>query len=180
VRLLRRLPRARTIRPAEPYLAAGAGEARRLGHSYVGTEHVLSALVGRSDSGAVSVLARLGVSGEAVEAELACWLPPVQARQKLDAEALAVLGIDLDAVRERLEQTFGPNALERSPFSCLGVCPRLKRALAHALDQAAGEELDDRHVLLGLLSVDDSVAARVLGHLGITHAAVEQMREESS
>jgi hypothetical protein len=56
----------------------------------------------------------------------------------------------------------------------------LKRALAHALDQAAGEELDDRHVLLGLLSVDDSVAARVLGHLGITHAAVEQMREESS
>jgi ATP-dependent Clp protease ATP-binding subunit ClpA len=32
------------IRPAERYLAAGAEEARRLGHRYVGTEHVLLSL----------------------------------------------------------------------------------------------------------------------------------------
>src|SRR5215211_6495211 len=37
----RRGPRAKTIAPAEPYLLAGADEARRLGHDYVGTEHVL-------------------------------------------------------------------------------------------------------------------------------------------
>src|SRR5215211_4580117 len=46
MRLLRRRRRipclqGKSTRPAEPYLAAGAAEARRLGHNYVGTEHVL-------------------------------------------------------------------------------------------------------------------------------------------
>src|SRR6266536_156478 len=53
VRLLlrgRQMPRAKTILPAEPYLAAGAEEARRLGHNYVGTEHVLSVMIRDPDS----------------------------------------------------------------------------------------------------------------------------------
>ena len=46
-------PRAKTARPAaEPYVAAGAAEARRLGHNYVGTEHVLSVLLRNPDGGA--------------------------------------------------------------------------------------------------------------------------------
>jgi hypothetical protein len=32
----------------------------------------------------------------------------------LDAEALAAIGIDLDEVRRRVEETFGPGALERT------------------------------------------------------------------
>jgi ATP-dependent Clp protease ATP-binding subunit ClpA len=165
----RRMPDAKTIRPAEPYLAAGAEEARRLGHHYIGTEHVLSVMLRDPDSKALRVLANVGVSPAAVEAALACWLLNTTRSAKIDTEALAELGIDFDTVRARLEQTFGPGALERSSSSCLGICPRLKLALAFALDHAAGQPLDDAHVLLGMLSVPDSVAARVLARLGVTH-----------
>src|SRR5262245_51111756 len=58
--------------------------------------------------------------------------------------------------------------LERSHASCLGICPRLKLALAFALDPAAGQPLDDAHVLRGMLSVPDLVAARVLAPLRIS------------
>jgi hypothetical protein len=41
-------------------------------------------------------------------------------------------------------------------------------ALAYALDQADGKPLADEHILLGMLSVPDSVAARVLAKLGVS------------
>jgi ATP-dependent Clp protease ATP-binding subunit ClpA len=182
VRLLqrgRRMPRAKTIRPAEPYLAAAAEMARQLGHNNIGTEHVLSMLIRNPDSPALRVLARLGVSAGAVEAALACWLPPVTRPAKIDAQALAELGIDFEAVRERLEQTFGPGALERTHSACLGICPRLKLALAYALDNAAGGPLGDEHVLLGMLSVPESVGARVLGELGATLETARGMLDQA-
>jgi ATP-dependent Clp protease ATP-binding subunit ClpA len=173
----RRMPRAKTIRPAERYLAAGAEEARRLGHAYIGTEHILNVLIRNPDSEAVSLLARAGVSADAVAAALACWLPKETRSAKIDAAALAELGIDFDAVRERLEQKFGPGALERSHASCLGICPRLKLALAFALDHAAGRPLGDADVLLGMLSVRDSVAGRALCRLGVTLESAEAIAD---
>jgi hypothetical protein len=50
----------------------------------------------------------------------------------------------------------------------LGVAPRLKLALAHALDVAGDRPLADQHVLLGMLSVPDSVAARALATLDVS------------
>lgn len=157
-------PRAKTAGPAEPYLAAGAEQARRLGHSYVGTEHVLLALMRNPDGGATAVLRELGVSADAVEERLARCLGT--SRPTIDPDALAALGIDLETVRERLEEAFGPGALERTP-ACLGVCPRLKMALAHAVDHADGHPVTDEHVLRGMLSVPDSVAARILTELDV-------------
>jgi ATP-dependent Clp protease ATP-binding subunit ClpA len=180
MRLLRRrtTPRAKTIRPAERYLAAGADEARRLGHVYIGTEHVLLALTRSPESRAVRVLQRLGVTPEDItgSAFLArVWAP------RIDAEALATLGVDLEAVRERLEETFGSSAPEqtragmveptRARIQC--IPPRLKLALADALDRAGEQPLQDEHVLLGLLSVRDSLAARALAELGVSLEAVE-------
>jgi ATP-dependent Clp protease ATP-binding subunit ClpA len=176
----RRKPRSKTIRPAEPYLAAGAEQARRLGHNYVGTEHILSMLIHDPESEATRALARLGVSAGALEAALACWLVEAAPPAKIDPQALAELGIDFDAVRERLEQTFGPGALERSHSSCLGICPRLKLALAYALDHAAGGPLGDEHVLLGMLTVPDSVAAPVLGEFGVTLETARAVLDEAS
>jgi ATP-dependent Clp protease ATP-binding subunit ClpA len=152
-------PRAKTARPAEPYLAAGAEEARRLGHSYVGTEHVLLVLIRNPDGDATALLRQLGVSTDTAKERLARWLGT--SKPKIDPEALAALGIDLEKVREHLEQTFGPGALERTP-ACLGICPRLKMALAYAVDHADGDPVTDEHILLGMLSVPDCVAARVL------------------
>lgn len=157
-------PRAKTARPAEPYLTAGAQHARRLGHSYVGTEHVLLALIRNPDDGATALLRQLGVSTDRVEERLARWLGT--SKPKIDPEALAALGIDLETVRERLEQTFGPGALERTP-ACLGICPRLKMALAYAVDHAEWHPVTDEHILRGMLSVPDCVAARVLTELDV-------------
>jgi ATP-dependent Clp protease ATP-binding subunit ClpA len=163
-------PRAKTARPAEPYLAAGAEQARRLGHSYVGTEHVLLVLIRNPGGGATAVLRELGLSADAVEERLACWLGT--SRPKIDPDALAALGIDFETVRERLEETFGPGALERTP-ACLGVCPRLKMALAYAVDHAVGNRIADEQILLGMLSVPDSVAARVLAELDVSLEAAQ-------
>src|SRR5436190_5704147 len=140
VRLLQRgprRPRAKTIRPAERYLLAGTDEARRLGHNYVGTEHLLSVLVRDPAAAATRLLADLGVTTDAVERALAAWLKDTTAPPTIDPNALATLGIDFEEVRERLEQTFGPGALERTRSGCIGVCPRLKRALAYSLDHAS-------------------------------------------
>ena len=76
-------------------------------------------------------------------------------------------------MREQLEQTFGPGALEQTRAGCLGICLRLKMALAYALDHAREQPLADEHVLLGMLSVPDSVAARVLAEFGVSLEAAE-------
>jgi ATP-dependent Clp protease ATP-binding subunit ClpA len=165
-------PRATTARPAaEPYLAAGAAEARRLGHNYVGTEHVLLVLIRNPDGGATAVLRQLGVGADAVDEALAGWLGT--SRPKIDPDALAALGIDFEAVREQLEASFGPGALEQTLAACLSICPRLKMALAYALDHADGTPLADEHILLGMLSIRDCVASRVLAKLGVSLPAAQ-------
>jgi ATP-dependent Clp protease ATP-binding subunit ClpA len=179
MRLLRRPPRpkAKTFRPAEPYLITAASDARRLGHQYIGTEHLLLGLVRDRDSRANWILKRLGASRETVENALQCWLT---ARDpKIDPQALATLGIDYDAVLERLEETFGAGALEHTHQGCLGVCPRVKKALAFAADYADDQPVRDEHVLLGMLTVPDSVACRILNDLGVTFEAVEALAKGS-
>jgi len=55
-------------------------------------------------------------------------------------------------------------------------------ALAYALDRADGRPLADEHILLGMLSVPDSVAARVLAELDVSleaaTAIVDGTRDE--
>ena len=76
-------------------------------------------------------------------------------------------------MRERLEETFGPGALEQTRAGCLGIMPRLKVALAYAVDYAEEGPVRDEHMLLGLLSVPDSLAAHILSELGVTLPKVE-------
>jgi ATP-dependent Clp protease ATP-binding subunit ClpA len=181
MRLLRRPTRShpKTFRPAERYLVAGANEARRLGVSYVGTEHVLLALTSDPHGGATRVLAELGVTPADIRSSAflaAIWAP------RIDPEALASLGIDLGTVRERLDETFGQGALERTGAGRLDpsgagiqcVAPRLKQALAGAVRRAGDEPVRDEHVLLGILDVPDSLAARALAELGVSIEATEQ------
>jgi ATP-dependent Clp protease ATP-binding subunit ClpA len=179
MRLLRRpRPRTKALRPAERYLAAGADEARRFGHGYVGTEHVLLALTRDPEGGATRVLRALGVTHADItnSAFLAgVWAP------RIDADALARLGIDLEAVRDRLEETFGQGALEQTRAGMLEqtgagircVAPRLELALARAVEQAGDGPVRAEHVLIGMLSVPDSLAARALAELGVSLEAVQ-------
>lgn len=73
----------------------------------------------------------------------------------------------------QLEATFGPGALERMHAGSTAVMPRLKVALAYALDLAGDEPLQDEHVLLGLLSVRDSLAAHLLAERGVSMKDVQ-------
>jgi ATP-dependent Clp protease ATP-binding subunit ClpA len=148
----------------------GADEARRLGHRSVGTEHVLLALTRDPDGGASRILRELDVShGDIAESPCLAGKPT----RRIDADALATLGINLESVRERLEETFGPGALEQTGAGCLGIMPRLKMALAYAVDFAGEGAVQDEHVLLGLLSVHESLAAHVLAELGVNLSKVE-------
>lgn len=154
---------------AMPFLAAAANASRRLGHDYIGTEHLLLALADDRDSTPARTLAELHLSPDQIHADIltlvgVCETP----RRRLDADALATLGIDLDQVRRQVEQTFGPGALERTAAGCTPLAPRLKRALELAAREAGDSPIRPEHVLVAVASVEECVAARILTSHGIT------------
>jgi ATP-dependent Clp protease ATP-binding subunit ClpA len=113
-------------------------EARRLGHNYIGCEHLLLAAAGAAEP-AGAVLRDQGVTPERVEAEIVRTVGRGQAADParpgdplhgLDREALASIGIDLDVVRARLEAAFGPDALDRAVLAhrrAAQACRRRRR-----------------------------------------------------
>ncbi len=85
----------------------------RLGHRYIGGEHLLLALVS-SGQPAGAVLREHGVTPQRVEEEIvrrAGHGAGAGLFGSLDRDALAAIGIDLGAVRERIESSFEPDAL---------------------------------------------------------------------
>jgi Clp amino terminal domain, pathogenicity island component len=114
---------------ARHLLVQAQHEARRLGHNYIGCEHLLLAAAGIAEP-AGAALRDQGVTPERVEAEIVRTVGRGQAADPagrapdpagpgdplhgLDREALASIGIDLDVVRARLEAAFGPGALDRA------------------------------------------------------------------
>jgi ATP-dependent Clp protease ATP-binding subunit ClpA len=90
--------------------------ARRLGHRYIGCEHLLLAVTSTGQP-ASAVLRENGLTPEHVEVEivrLAGLGAGASLFADLDRDALASIGIDLDAVRARIEAAFGPEALTRA------------------------------------------------------------------
>ena len=81
--------------------------ARRLGHSYIGCEHLLMAAA-MVEGPAGAALREQGITPERIQLTLLDTTGPLSG---LDEEALASIGIDLDAVRAKVEAEFGPDAL---------------------------------------------------------------------
>lgn len=96
-------------------------DARRLGHNYIGCEHLLMASAA-ADEPAGAVLRDQGVTPERIEAAILRTVGRGQTADPLggiDRQALAFIGIDLDVVRARVEAAFGPDALTRTvPAAC--------------------------------------------------------------
>jgi hypothetical protein len=93
--------------------------ARRLGHRYVGAEHLLLAAVSAAPP-AREVMRAAGVTPDLVEEEIVRRMglgAGTGLFGGLDRDALSTIGIDLDAVRARIEASFGPQALERAARS---------------------------------------------------------------
>lgn len=100
----------------------------------------------------------------------------------LDADALALLGIDLLEVREAAESVFGEGALDRVPARAKrGRVPMslpAKSALEHALRNAVRlrhDRLDTGHLVLGVLDVDDAPVRAMLSRVEV---APDELRRE--
>lgn len=100
---------------ARSVVAQAQMHARRLGHRYIGCEHLLLAAAS-ADEPASAVLREHGVTPDAVETEIVGLIGLGQAVglfSAADQTALAAIGIDLDVVRARIEAAFGPDAFTR-------------------------------------------------------------------
>jgi ATP-dependent Clp protease ATP-binding subunit ClpA len=176
--LLRRRRRPTTFELApvvRELFAAAQDEANALHHDRIGSEHVLLALIGRDD-GTGRTLRGLGLELPAVRADTR-RLVGEGPDPAFDADALGAIGIDLHAVRQRVEATFGEGALERAArrqgrcgAAAFGISPRLKQALARARHDAerGGTPLTSADVAVALAAQRDSTAARLLDAHGIS------------
>jgi ATP-dependent Clp protease ATP-binding subunit ClpA len=106
---------------ARHVVAQAQEDARRLGHNYIGCEHLLLAAAAAGEP-ASAVLGDNGVTPDRVEAEILRTIGQGQTADPLgglDRQALAFIGIDVDIVRARIEEAFGPDALTRAlPAAC--------------------------------------------------------------
>ena len=153
-------------------------EARTAGHGYVGTEHLLLGLL-VTEGVAARVLSDAGLTAEAVRADLERRVGDALVSGP-DAEALRAIGIEVAEVRARVEESFGPGALERARFG--GRCrsrplsghvpfsPRAKKVLELSLREAIRlhhNYIGTEHILLGLLREGEGLAARILADSGV-------------
>jgi Clp amino terminal domain, pathogenicity island component len=97
---------------ARRVLELARAEAEGFGHRYLGPEHVLLGVLREGSSGAARALAAHDVGLAAARAALGRLVERglVPGPRPSDVELLASLGIDLEAVRRRTEQSFGHKA----------------------------------------------------------------------
>ena len=168
----------RFTREARQTVVQAQAEATALRHPRVGTEHLLLGLVAQ-ETPASAVLARHGLTRETVLESVTALVGD------LDAEALTTLGIDLSAVRDRVEEAFGPGALDdparRHSATSSGHVPfnsRAKKVLELSLREALAlkhRHIADGHIALGLLREGQGLAMKVIADRGID--PVELRRE---
>lgn len=135
---------------ARAAVRAASSAAAAMGHSYIGTEHLLLTLAGMADSAAVRMMAAVGVSADQLRAAIMEALGTLPER-----EGDAVATLDL---RQRQRGANRP------------LTKRAKRVLEIAMEEA--RERGDSHVgtehLLLALRVENGVAANVLDSLGVS------------
>jgi hypothetical protein len=129
-------------------LAMAREESRNLSHEYVGTEHILLAVISEGDGVASTVMQNLGVDQDAI-------------RQKLHEVVKKGRARDRDATGSDLPYT-----------------SRAKKVLELAMAEArelAHKYVGTEHLLLGLMREEKGIAAQVLVDAGLT---VETARAE--
>ena len=177
--------------PARQVVVLAQEEARRFGHGWLGTEHLLLGLLREGTGAGWRVLDMLGVELEDVRAWLGREIGEAPAGfEPTDSDALRTIGIDLDEVRRAAEEAFGPGALERAARrrrirrrgirvafgdrACSGplpagahvpFTPRSKKVLELSLREAVRlghRHVGTEHILLGLAREGEGLAATYL------------------
>jgi len=172
-------------------------EARGLNHRYIGTEHLLLGMLDNDSGLAYTVLTEAGVRHDQVRAAIEAHVGEGSLGDA-DAEALLAIGIDLPAVRAKIEELFGPGALDPpapepkrgllrrrripEPAASGGHLPfvaRSKKVLELSLREALRLEhkyIGSEHILLGLLREGDGLAAKILTDAGLS---IEELRDRT-
>jgi ATP-dependent Clp protease ATP-binding subunit ClpA len=148
-----------------------------MGHTWIGCEHILLGLAMEGTGVAAVVLGQAGIDADRIKAAIEVEVG-VQSPSSVSAlDALATIGIDLDEVRRRVEESFGEGALTsngRPPFT-----PKAKAALERAIFESGvlgHGYIGTEHLLLALLSADDgNVGTAILSSL----AAEVDLRAET-
>lgn len=156
-------------------------EARELRSPDIRVEHLLLGLLDQAEPGLRGLLEQNGVTREGVVRDLtrAGKGEPLGAE---DAAALRSIGIDLDAVRESLEASFGADALDHAAppeesrgrfgrglgarFGHTPFTPGARKALELSLREALARKektIESGHILLGILRVPNPVTTEILG-----------------
>ncbi|HWX18389.1 MAG TPA: Clp protease N-terminal domain-containing protein [Candidatus Binatia bacterium] len=132
------LPPSKPVDPiVHQSLELACGEASRLGHDFIGTEHVLLGVLKLAKGSFANVLRNLNVDREAVRAEIERLVSPVPAHSSAAAIPLT------------------PRARK-----AMQLAAREAKALDHSCISA-------EHIFLGLLLEGSGIAAQVLKNLGL-------------
>jgi hypothetical protein len=163
----------------------------RLDQGYFGAEHFLLALAA-ADQPAGAALRELGVTPERVAAEIA----RVGLLGELDRDALAAIGVDIEAVYAKAESAFGRAALARAAAAQTGsresawfrINPRrragaardgvflphdagglqvIRNARQEAQTRRAGQ-FDVELLALGVVAVTEGAVPAILAGLGVS------------
>jgi ATP-dependent Clp protease ATP-binding subunit ClpA len=177
---------------ARAVVVAAKVKAQEHGDDQIRPAHILYGLA-TSDGVATQALTALGIDAAAVDRELGRTGTAEGARGGLaqadeaddDAEALAAIGIDLDEIKRRIEESFGPGALGRVPLTPKGPLnwtggrlpfnEQAKLTLALSFREARAMHhnyIGTEHVLLGVIRVAEryphgEFAAVMLPGLGL-------------
>jgi hypothetical protein len=178
--------------PAREVMRLALAESGQLGHGYLGDEHVLLGLLAEQASAAAELLRGHGLDLASARAELrrlsAAGLMPRSRAD--DVGALRAVGIDVEAVRQRLVTAFGADAVgaavwraSRRPWWRGGGRRRTplcgppffaKRALYLASCHAQSREaaaVTPEHLLHGVLQDLEDPYGAPLGRRGRRHLA---------
>jgi ATP-dependent Clp protease ATP-binding subunit ClpC len=146
-------PFERFTERAKKVLAFAQEEAERSHHSYIGTEHVLLGLLRDGDGIAAKVLNNLGV--------------------------------EIGKVRQTIEPLLGPNQRLIVQQQIIPTS-RVKKVIEISFEEArrmGHNYVGSEHLLLGLLTEGEGIAAHVLGDLGATldtvRAEIERLHHDS-
>ena len=171
---------------------AAFGEARQLGHNYLGTEHLLVAFSRHRDLLPAAVGELLPGADDLRERLVGEIGAPVHR----DADLLRTVGVDLDEVRGAVRRTFGDDAVDRlgrgrvrQPWQpwrrptrrctsllagSMGMAPRAKQAFEFARRHTDGSNrgIDPSRLLLGMIDVEDAMSNRLLIQAGVDPTAL--------
>jgi ATP-dependent Clp protease ATP-binding subunit ClpA len=177
---------------ARAAVVGAQAEARLLDHRYIGTEHLLIALLADEDGRVTQLLRGDGVDAEFVRADVRRRVDtgnqPDLSFTEADAEdaaALKAIGIDLHAVRAAIEANFGAGSLHLSPpvkkrrwpfgrsAATGGHVPftrRAKKVLELSLREALrlkNNFIAPEHIMLGILREGEGLAALIMADKGV-------------